>query len=157
MNEDFVNHPSHYNQGNIECIDALNAMVTGFKDSVDASLSWQVVKYVWRHPFKGKNLEDLEKARFYLGRLIEYLEKKNIDKKPDEKKSLTSGHHVKLKENACQVNGEKIPKDYKNKNLWIVDVDITDNGKKTLYLIDENNMEKMIQVYEEDIINDVGC
>lgn len=37
---DNVNHPSHYNQGSIECIDALNAMVENYKEPVDASLSW---------------------------------------------------------------------------------------------------------------------
>lgn len=65
-----VDHPSHYNQGGIECIDALNAMVTGYSDPVDAVLSWQIVKYIWRHPFKRAPLEDLKKARFYLDRLI---------------------------------------------------------------------------------------
>ena len=49
-------------------------MVGPFADSVDASLSWQVVKYVWRHPFKGKALEDLKKSEFYLNRLIKYVE-----------------------------------------------------------------------------------
>lgn len=67
---DAVNHPSHYNQGGIECIDALDAMVTGYPDPVAAALTWQVGKYIWRHPFKEKPLEDLKKARFYLDRLI---------------------------------------------------------------------------------------
>ena len=70
---DPVNHPNHYTQGGIECIDALNAMVTGYEDPVQACLSWQVVKYVWRHPFKGNPVQDLKKARFYLDRLIKYL------------------------------------------------------------------------------------
>ena len=67
---DAVNHPSHYNQGGIECIDALDAMVSGYPDPVAAALTWQVGKYIWRHPFKAKPLEDLKKARFYLDRLI---------------------------------------------------------------------------------------
>ena len=75
LSKDMVNHPSHYNQGGIEAIDALNAMVTGYEDAVDASLSWQIVKYIWRHPFKDKPLEDVKKAQFYLNKLIEYLEK----------------------------------------------------------------------------------
>lgn len=73
---DPVNHPSHYTQGGIECIDALTAMVSGYEDPNDAALTWQVGKYIWRHPFKNKPIEDLKKARFYLDRLIGYLEGK---------------------------------------------------------------------------------
>ena len=71
---DMVNHPSHYTQGGIECIDALTAMVTPYKDAVAATLAWQVVKYIWRHPFKFNPVEDLKKARFYLDRLIKHYE-----------------------------------------------------------------------------------
>lgn len=74
--EDMVNHPSHYTQGGIECIDALTAMVTPYEDTVAATLAWQVVKYIWRHPFKFNPLEDLKKARFYLDRLILRYEEK---------------------------------------------------------------------------------
>lgn len=74
---DPVNHPSHYTQGGIECIDALTAMVSGYEDPNDAALTWQVGKYIWRHPFKHKPVEDLKKARFYLDRLIGYLEGKD--------------------------------------------------------------------------------
>ena len=71
-----VEHPSHYTNGSIECIDALEAMIENYDDSIDACLSWQVGKYIWRHPYKGKPLEDLKKARFYLERLITYYEQK---------------------------------------------------------------------------------
>ena len=76
---DMVNSPPHYCQGGIECIDALTAMISPYKDPNDAALSWQVVKYLWRHPFKGKPLEDLKKARYYLERLIEGYEKGAIN------------------------------------------------------------------------------
>lgn len=73
--ENAVEHPTHYCQGSIECIDALNAMVEGWDDPVAAVLAWQTVKYIWRHPFKGKPLEDIRKAQFYLARMEErYLE-----------------------------------------------------------------------------------
>ena len=72
-----VEHPQHYNQGGIECIDAANAMISGYTDAIDASLSWQVIKYLWRHPFKAKPIEDLKKCQWYLDRLIKYLENKN--------------------------------------------------------------------------------
>lgn len=69
-----VNHPSHYTAGGIECIDALESMTTGYKDPVQAGLAWQIVKYIWRCPLKGKPLEDARKAEFYLRRLIKRLE-----------------------------------------------------------------------------------
>ena len=68
---DMVNHPAHYTAGNVECIDALESMSVGYQDTVQAALAWQVVKYIWRSPLKGKQLEDLQKAQFYLNRLIE--------------------------------------------------------------------------------------
>lgn len=65
---DIVNHPSHYTQGNIECIDAMASAVTGLS-GMEAVLTAQVIKYMWR--WKHKNgTEDLCKARFYLSRLI---------------------------------------------------------------------------------------
>lgn len=69
--ENAVEHPTHYCHGSIECIDALNAMVEGWDDPVAAVLAWQTVKYIWRHPFKGK----LKKAQFYLERLVKQYER----------------------------------------------------------------------------------
>ena len=40
---DPVNHPAHYTAGAVECIDALEAMASGYKDPVLAGLAWQVV------------------------------------------------------------------------------------------------------------------
>lgn len=77
--ENAVDHPQHYNQGSIECIDALNAMVEGWLDPVAAVLAWQTVKYIWRHPFKGKPVEDLKNAQFYLERLVQQYECKKKD------------------------------------------------------------------------------
>lgn len=71
---DPVLHPSHYNQGGIEAIDALEAAtcnLSGWK----ATLTYQSMKYMWRWNEKGKPLEDLKKARFYLDRLISKVEK----------------------------------------------------------------------------------
>ena len=79
MTNDAVNHPQHYTNGGIECIDALTSMISGFTDPNNAALSWQVVKYVWRHPFKGNALQDLKKARWYLDRLILAEEQKPKD------------------------------------------------------------------------------
>lgn len=69
---DAVNHPSHYTQGGIECIKAIEASMPpdGFQDYCKGN----VLKYVWR--FRQKNgLEDLKKARVYLNWMIESVEK----------------------------------------------------------------------------------
>ena len=62
-----VNHPSHYNQGCIEVIDAIEDWGLNFSEG-------NVIKYVARHRHKGEPLEDLKKARWYLERLILTLE-----------------------------------------------------------------------------------
>lgn len=59
-----VNHPSHYNVGKIEVIDAIEAWELNF------SLG-NAVKYIARADHKGKPIEDLEKARWYIDREIE--------------------------------------------------------------------------------------
>ena len=65
---DPVNHPAHYTQGGVECIDAIAAAVTGLA-GMEAVCTAQVIKYVWR--WKHKNgLEDLQKADFYLNWLM---------------------------------------------------------------------------------------
>lgn len=69
---DNVNHPSHYTEGKVECIDAIEAAVTGLTGE-EAVLVGQVIKYVWR--WKKKNgAEDLRKAQWYLNRLTEKVE-----------------------------------------------------------------------------------
>lgn len=70
---DPVNRPSHYTTGAIECIDALEASMTPIEYA--GFLKGQVFKYLWRYRLKGKPVEDLKKARFYLDRLIQITEK----------------------------------------------------------------------------------
>ena len=63
---DPVNHPAHYTAGGVECIDAIKAAVPDFK----SYCAGNVIKYVWR--FTRKNgVEDLQKAEWYLHKLIE--------------------------------------------------------------------------------------
>lgn len=66
--EDPVNHPRHYTRGGIECIDALDAAVTGCPPD-EAICVANVIKYVWRYRDKTP-VESLKKARWYLDRLI---------------------------------------------------------------------------------------
>jgi len=70
--EDAVNSPSHYNTGNIECIEAIEDSMSpaAFK----GYLKGNCMKYLWRYDYKGKPVEDLKKASWYLSRLIEMVE-----------------------------------------------------------------------------------
>lgn len=73
---DNVEHPSHYCQGGIECIKAIEASMTpeGFQDYCKGN----VLKYTWR--WREKNgLEDLKKAQVYLGWMIESKEKQEAN------------------------------------------------------------------------------
>ena len=72
---DIVNHPKHYTQGKIECIDAIEAAVSELS-GLDAVCTANVIKYVWR--WKHKNgLIDLRKAQWYLEKLINLQEAQN--------------------------------------------------------------------------------
>jgi hypothetical protein len=65
--EDVVNHPKHYNQSGVECIDAIKA-ATG--DGFEYYLQGNIIKYLWRYRYKN-GVEDLKKAQWYLNKLIE--------------------------------------------------------------------------------------
>ena len=63
--EEQVNHPSHYVKG-IEPIEVIESWDLNF------SLG-NAIKYILRSPYKGKQIEDLEKARWYIDREINRL------------------------------------------------------------------------------------
>lgn len=63
---DSVNHPTHYTQGKMEVIDAIEGLEAGFHEG-------NIIKYVARWRYKN-GVEDLKKARWYLERLIEQAE-----------------------------------------------------------------------------------
>lgn len=64
---DAVNHPAHYNRGNIECIDA---MISAFgKEEVIIFCKLNAFKYIWRAGQKSSDgTEDIEKAIWYLNK-----------------------------------------------------------------------------------------
>lgn len=78
---DMVNHPPHYTFGKFEPIDVIEDWELGFHEG-------NTVKYIARAGRKDpkKRLEDLEKAKWYLDRLVEklYAEK--------EQAEVLSGH-----------------------------------------------------------------
>ena len=74
VQEDLVNHPSHYADSAIECIDAIEAQLTA--EEFQGYLRGNCVKYTWRWRNKG-GVQDLKKAQWYLDRLITVNETQN--------------------------------------------------------------------------------
>lgn len=64
LTRDKVNHPKHYNShpSGIECI----TITEHFNFNIG-----NAIKYLWRSNFKGAQLEDLRKARWYIDREIQ--------------------------------------------------------------------------------------
>ena len=75
---DNVNHPPHYGQGNIECLEYIEDMLT--EEEYIGYLRGNVAKYNHRFRYKGKELEDLKKAEFYHKRLRDIFDKVKPDK-----------------------------------------------------------------------------
>ena len=69
---DLVNSPPHYNQQKVECIDAIQSATD---DGFEFYLQCNILKYIWRYRYKN-GVEDLQKAQWYLNKLIEVKENK---------------------------------------------------------------------------------
>ena len=72
MVDDTVNSPLHYLKGKKETIDVIKDCMTD--DEYHGYLKGNVLKYVSRYKFKCEPLEDLQKAQWYLNRLIKEVE-----------------------------------------------------------------------------------
>jgi hypothetical protein len=66
---DFVNKPDHYHSGGIDVIRFGELQFNSME--LQGFYRMNVLKYVTRFHKKGKALEDLEKAEFYLKKLID--------------------------------------------------------------------------------------
>tara|TARA_R110002074_G_scaffold396134_1_gene585184 strand:- start:56 stop:469 length:414 start_codon:yes stop_codon:yes gene_type:complete len=72
--DDDVNSPAHYSaQGDIECIDAMESMMS--REEIIGYLRGNSFKYRWRCRGKGNAVKDLRKAQWYENRLMALLEK----------------------------------------------------------------------------------
>lgn len=73
MSNDVVNHPAHYTDGNIEVIDFIEDKKLGF-------CLGNAVKYIARAGKKDptKEVEDLQKAAWYINRRIKELSRKGV-------------------------------------------------------------------------------
>jgi len=63
-----VDHPNHYNEG-IEAIDVIESWDLNFNVG-------NVIKYMLRAPHKGEEIQDLEKAKWYLDRHLNNVKKR---------------------------------------------------------------------------------
>ena len=71
---DPVNHPTHYTSSQARCQCGLPIECIQVAEHWNFTLG-NALKYMWRCDYKGHKLEDLRKARFYLERSIQQLEK----------------------------------------------------------------------------------
>jgi len=69
---DSVNYPTHYTNGDIECIDAIQATMSS--EEFKGYLKGNVLKYIWRYRDKNNPSEDLKKAEWYLHKLIDQVD-----------------------------------------------------------------------------------
>jgi hypothetical protein len=110
-----VNHPKHYNQGKIEVIEFIE------DKKLDFCLA-NTVKYVCRAGIKDKDkeIEDLEKARWYLSRKIEQLkaaQEKRDPVRPNEMNKVSKKKPEKMVE----------PQDYSKLEFPVVVIKNTAN------------------------------
>ena len=67
MSEDVVNHPSHYETGNIECFDVI-LETQGWLAAMDFCIC-NALKYIYRHRNK-EGRRDIEKAQWYINKWL---------------------------------------------------------------------------------------
>ena len=72
--KDAVNHPSHYNYGDIEVIDFIEQVTKHYNPNVAYHIG-NAIKYLARSPHKNGK-EDVDKARWYIERAFENWEVK---------------------------------------------------------------------------------
>ena len=66
--DDTVNSPAHYNTKGVEAITAIEASMSD--EEFQGYCKGNAMKYLWRYKYKGKPVEDLKKAQWYLEKLI---------------------------------------------------------------------------------------
>jgi hypothetical protein len=70
---DPVNNPPHYTQGDIQCDDAIRAMLG--PEGYSAYVRGTMLAYMWRLPHKGQAVLDAGKVRRYSDWLVEIVNK----------------------------------------------------------------------------------
>ena len=91
-------NPGHYKDGEIECIDAMEACST--HDEFVGYLRLNAMKYIWRMGRKTDDVgEEVEKSIWYLRKLLTFLESERNVENIDEEASyeFRVGEEVKIK------------------------------------------------------------
>lgn len=74
---DPVNHPDHYNMTPRETFETIRGALP-FEGFISYNIA-TVLKYTCRHPYKGKPIQDLKKAKWHLEAMIDAYEREEKD------------------------------------------------------------------------------
>jgi hypothetical protein len=99
---DSVLFPQHYNFGNVECIEAIEAALT--PDEYRGYLKGTAIKYLWRERMKG-GTESLEKAKWFIERNIAYDRTEKGDAPKGSQDNRVSRTGVAVRKAATTVDG----------------------------------------------------
>ena len=75
IKDDPVNNPDHYTTGGIDTIDYIKAKL--IDEELAGYLKGSVIKYISRSKYKDNEIQDLQKAFYYLNDLCMLVDKKN--------------------------------------------------------------------------------
>jgi hypothetical protein len=78
--KEMVNHPDHYNNGSMECIDAMVGAYGEYSTAEFCKIN--AFKYLWRLGHKDDEAQEIGKIKWYLDKYLEL--KKSIEKKIEE-------------------------------------------------------------------------
>ena len=78
--KEMVNSPAHYNQGSIECIDAMVSAFGAYSSAEFCKIN--AFKYLWRLGHKDDEAQEIGKIKWYLDKYLEL--KKSIEQKIEE-------------------------------------------------------------------------
>lgn len=141
MSNDMVNHPAHYETNGIECIDAMIASQGA--EAVRNYCVCNAFKYIWRHQHKGKSVEDIQKAIWYLNRYLNLYEQK--DEPIDDNQKIKPADLDYLIESIKQ-GSYSLP--WRVKGKWLNDHEgaimypNSANVYRPLYIIDFNKIDE---------------
>ena len=71
IKHDPVSAPRHYNNGKVECIEYIKQQLGS---EFPSYLEGSAIKYIHRHRMKNANIQDLQKAKWYIDKLIAHYE-----------------------------------------------------------------------------------
>lgn len=82
---DEVNSPAHYKAENFECIDVIKHVLS--HEEFAGYCKGNVIKYMYRHNYKGNTEQDLQKAYWYLSKVLNVALHFDVDNTPTSEKS----------------------------------------------------------------------